>query len=492
MSIQSTFEEFIKKTEDSRNISPFRSRLLDSVDKLQKDISNLENVPLNDSYGNKITSTGDDDFIKSFTSYGFSNDTLNYPLWTCLYNDSWIFRRAIDKPAEDMVRSGITLVGDSDFKEVYKDLNGFRNQLINLIKWGALYGGSLAVLMFDNFKDEDYAKNLNIDLIKNSKFIKMYVTDRWYGVNPSLEVDTDMISKDYGTPSYYNITFSDGQVLKVNHCYVLRYEHRNAPNLIKRGVLQGWGYAEGAHIINELARDDQLKSAITSLINKSLIEVIKMAGMRGLFMGTDKTNEEQLRKRLEMVNWARNYNSLTFLDKDDDYSQNEFSGLSGLADLLDANMKLISAALEMPGVLFGDLKDGMGNDVNALERYDQAIQNRNETFFRNILEKLINILFIKYNINEKIDFTFNSLLMQKQANDRVENIKNYQQLLSGLLQDGVIDLATYAKSLNTFSLTGNIDFNFNEDKYRKLEEQENEESEDLKKVVEKDEDGSLF
>ena len=81
---------------------------------------------------------------------------------------------------------------------------------------------------------------------------------------------------------------------------MLRYENRTAPQLIKCGQLQGWGYAEGSHILNELSRDDQLKSAITSLVNKSLIEVVKMSGMRGVFMGADKGNEEQLTKRLEI------------------------------------------------------------------------------------------------------------------------------------------------------------------------------------------------
>lgn len=59
-----------------------------------------------------------------------------------------------------------------------------------------------------------------------------------------------------------------------------------------------------------------------------------------------------------MVNWGRNFNSLTFLDKDDEYQQNTYSGLAGLSDLLEKNMWLISAALEMQGVLYGDLKQG--------------------------------------------------------------------------------------------------------------------------------------
>ena len=241
-----------------------------------------------------------------------------------------------------MIRAGITINGNFDTTEVYRELNKQRKDLIDLLKWGALFGGAVAIMMFDNFKDEDYNKPLNIEKIKQSKILKLYVTDRWYGVGEdTTHTVVNMSSIDYGKPQFYSITFSDGRVLRVNHDYVLRYEHRSAPRLIKQGPLQGWGYAEGSHILNELARDDDIKASITSLLNKSLIEVIKMSGMRGLFMGNDAESEEQIKKRLEMVNRARNYNSLTFLDKDDEYQQNEYSGLTGLADLLDTVLKLV-------------------------------------------------------------------------------------------------------------------------------------------------------
>ena len=109
-------------------------------------------ISLNDAYGNSLTSTGTDDKVQSFTNYGFSNDTLNWPLWLALYNDSWVFRRAIDKPSVDTVRCGITLtLKDSEKKDlVLRDLKKYRSDLINLLQWGALFGGSVAICMFDN------------------------------------------------------------------------------------------------------------------------------------------------------------------------------------------------------------------------------------------------------------------------------------------------------------------------------------------------------
>lgn len=437
---------------------------------------------LNDAYGNKFTAVGTDDKIKSFTQYGFSNDTLNWTLWSALYNDSWIFRRIIDKPATDMVRAGFTILSDIDQSikdKIYKDFSKIRTQYIQLLKWGALYGGSIGVLMFDNFQQKDYLKPINEELLKKSKTIYLYATDRWYGVSLSTSHVKDMNSLDYGKPTYYTVTLPNGSSYKIHHSFILRYEHRDAPPFIKNGYLQGWGYAEGAHVLNELARDDQLKADITSLINKSLIEVIKMDGMKAIFMGEDEESKEQLQARLEMVEWARNFNSLTFLDTEDEYQEHGFSGLTGLADLLEQNMWLVAAAVEMPGILFGDLKNGFSNDTEALERYDETILNRNEDLNRKTMEKLLRILFKKYDVKEPLEFEFNSLISKKKDEEKMNAFKSFQEVLSSLLQDGVIDTKRYAQAIVNYTTKGNIDFNLDEKYIESLEDKFNEEMEDI-------------
>ena len=105
-----------------------RPTLEDSVEDSMKRI--------NDSYSNSLLSIGSDDKVQSFTNYGFSNDTLNWMLWLALYNDSWVFKRAIDKPAQDEIRCGITLQGENEkFDNVYRRLKRYRFDLIQLLQW---------------------------------------------------------------------------------------------------------------------------------------------------------------------------------------------------------------------------------------------------------------------------------------------------------------------------------------------------------------------
>ena len=430
---------------------------------------------IKDSYSNSLTSTGNDDMVQQYTDYDFSNDTLNWMLWTALYNDSWVFKRVIDKPSTDMIRCGFNITSNISQEQkdlLYKTISKYRKQLISLCKWGALYGGSIAVVLFDGLKDNDYQKPLNVNKIKNSKAMRLYVTDRWYGLAPSTDNVSNMNSIDYGKPKYYDVSFSNGKTFRIHHDYILRYDHREAPRMIQTGYLSNWGYAEGAHILHELSRDDQLKTAITSLINKALIEVIKMDGMRTIFMGEDEASKQQLEKRLEMVNYARTFNSLTFLDKEDDYQEHGFSGISGLSDLLETNMWQVSAAVEMQGVLFGDLKQGFSNDVDALERYDETILNRCEDFLRPVLEKFLHILYKKFDIQEEVSFDFISLLIKKHDEEQMNSIKSFQELLSGVLNDGIITTAQYAQSLRTYAQKNKIDFFIEDEDINKLKENE--------------------
>ena len=477
MSLKDEFISAMQK--DDHNL------LCDSVD-VSDTMSNIikaakDSKPIMDAYRNDLTAIGTADKVESFSSYGLNNNTLNWPLWLALYNDSWVFQRAINKPAQDEVNSGFTLLssidenGDSvDYTDVYKLFNKYKFDMIKLLQWGALFGGSIGVMMFEKVSDEEMALPLNKDKIKGSK-MKIYVTDRWYGVSPSTKTVSNMKDVDYGKPESYDVTFADGKMYKVHHSYVLRYEHLTAPNLIKNGQLQGWGYAEGAHILNELSRDDQLKSSITSLVNKSLIEVIKMSGMRGVFMGADKGNEEQLRKRLEMVNWGRSYNSLTFLDKDDDYIPHQFSGLSGLSDLLEKNMWLISAALEMQGILFGDLKGGLSQESDAFKRYAVTIENRCNSYYRPVLQKLLMVLFLMLGIEETPDFVFNSLAKDELDMIKLDNASKVADFSAKLMNDGIISKYEYAKTVQNYLDHNAINVIFNEETLDMLKDTQEEE-----------------
>ena len=466
------------------------TNLADHVENLENDCK--ESKPMKymmDAFGNEALGIGKNDKIASFNNYGFDNNPLNYYLWTALYADSWTFRIAIDKPATDMARSGVIIENKTDKKDdIDKMFKLYTNDLANLYRWGALYGGSVAVMMFDGLKDADYRKPLNKEWLKKKKpTMKLYVTDRWYGcATDASRTVSKMTDPDYGKPMKYRIMFGNGHELTVHHSFILRYEHRVAPNIVKNGQLQGWGYPEGCHILNELSRDDNLKASIQSLVNKSLIEVIKMPGMRGVYMGSKSEDATQLEARLGMVNWARNFNSLTLLDSDDEYQEHSFS-VGGLADLLNTNFRLVAAALEMTGVLYGDLDGGFSADTIAYERYDETIANRKDAYAKQVVQKLLSIIFIINDVDEIPDFSFKSLLSTKQDKDKVEALKAFTDLVGDMMDKGLLTPKQAAKAMQMYSTKHIIDFGYTDEIVEQLsnEAEESIEGIDIDKEIEK-------
>jgi len=450
---------------------------------------------IEDAYSNSLLGIGKNDKVEEYTKYGFSNDTLNFFHWLSLYNDSWVFRRAIDKPAQDMIRQGVKLIGTTSDKldNVYKRFNKMSFNFTQLYQWGRLFGGSVMVILFDNVNLNQMYQSMSMffdngKLNKNS-VMSAYITDRWYGLQWSDEVVTNMKDSDFGKPKHYTVTFADGKQYRIHHSWILRYEHRIAPKLIKLGMLQGWGYAEGAHIINELNRDEKLKNSIQSLINKSLIEVIQMSGMRGVFMGADQDNEQQLKKRLEMVNWGRNFNSLTFLDKDDSYTMNTFPGLSGLSDILQQNMWMVAAALDMQGILFGDLKGGFSVDENALLRYNDTISNLNNSYAKDILNKFLEICYKLEGIEEEVDFEFNSLVVKKDE-DAFRDMNSLGDLMSKGISDGYITPKLAAIALKQYSEQIGLDLPIDDTYLKELDDKVLDEDEDLEKAFESEDENT--
>ena len=420
-----------------------------------------------DTYSNNLLniSTNEDGTSKNssmFDDYALSNDTLNWALWIALYNDSWVFRKAIDKPAEDEVNCGISFTNAGDMTSIYNDLNQLKPAMIRLLKWGALFGGAICFMMFKGLKDEDYAKPIDYAKIKTGgNVMRMYIVDRWYGCSQDgVKNVTRMSDDDFGKPRYYSIMFPDGKHVRVHHSYILRYEHRDAPAFMKNGMLQGWGYAEGAHILNEIVYNDKLKTSAQSLIDKALIEVIHMPGMRGIFMGTDAKNKEQLQKRLEMVVWARNNNSLTFLDSSDQYEKNEFGGLAGLADLLEQNRWQIAAALDMQGILYGDMKNGMGSDTQAIPSYNKTINGRCDSYYRPVLTKLCKTLFKMHDVNDSPIYTFNAIYKDQADTAKIDMLTKYNALLRELQTDNVISSDQHKSSFRNYMNSGVIAINF--------------------------------
>lgn len=399
---------------------------------------------ITDAYTNPLTLNGQANPLEQLSSLNYNNITLNWWLSIAMYDNSGIFKIAIDTLSQDLVKGGITPNVENVLvkKFIQTRYNRLKPELISGMKNAQLFGGALGIIMFDSIKD--YSKEPDINLLRKAKKITIRVFDRWQ-LSPSATKVTNPMDDDFGMNMYYTVMDNNAEGLtKVHHRYCMRFVLREAPKIVK-DLLSGWGYSSLAHIYTELMKDQQLKHSIVSLINKALLEVVQMSGMKGLFSAlADPASQQEIESRLEMVNRYRNNNSLIFLDKEDQYSQFSFGGLSGLADLMESNKDDLCAILEMSKLLlFGDTKGGLsGNADSEYLWYQGKINGKQEEYLRRPLTKLLKFISYMTPMDEEeikeLDFQFNSIIPEK-ATDRTERFNSFIDSLGKLKELGIYD-----------------------------------------------------
>ena len=138
-------------------------------------------------------------------------------------------------------------------------------------------------------------------------------------------------------------------------------------------------------------------------------------------------------------------------------------------------METIAAALDMTGVLYGDMSGGFSPDNYALIRYDTTIRNRAEAYYRPILRKLLHILSLKHDLQEHVDFTFDTMIQIKE--DKLERAERYLSVLSSMINDGLMTVSQAASEFMEKSKEYGIGISITEESIRKLESEELEQRE---------------
>lgn len=399
------------------------------VDTTEK-INRLNEAVYTGMTGANPTSIRDGSFNNSYLKLGVSNAGLRgAEFWrdmitfdretiTAVYHGSWVFRRIIDKIAQDMWSAGISIEGSIDpegVQRVQKRLSRLRSDLIWATEQARLYGGAASLIMVNDGTD-DLAKPLNLNGIKKGAAIQLWSTDRWWGLSTSSEKVTNYRSKDFNTSKYYTFNIEDAQSvdssnlnIRVHHSRVLRWVNRRSVRLINT-LLLGWGISELEHLYQDLMTYENAKGTGGALLDKALLEIVKVEGLRGIMQGLGLGSTAQEQELATQMAGLQNFrmNSTVLLDKDNDYQQFTAS-FTGVSELLETYRDVIAGSAEMPKVLlYGDTKGGLTSDSPAeMEFYAQTINGKQEEMLRPVLDKLLPIICASEGIRIPDDFDYN-------------------------------------------------------------------------------------
>ena len=307
-----------------------------------------------------------------------------------MYRSSWVVGRMVEVVAEDMVRCGISVHGGLEPDDVslllkaYRD-TGLPGRLTDAIKWGRLYGGSLAVMLFDGQAPHT---PLDMNAIVPGSFRGLYVLDR-HEVTPSTETVQDL-GPMLGYPAWYTIHAGQGESLRVHHSRVLRFIGVDLPGDMRR-TEQHWGASVVERAYDRILALDSATHGSANLLFKSFLRVVGVSKLRDILAAGGQA-EKGLLRMFAMIRQFQSNEGITLLDREDTFTTHSWN-FAGIYDALQAFCEQIAGATGIPLVrLLGQSPKGFSSGESDMRVYCDTILTQLEDDKRPADAVLFNVL----------------------------------------------------------------------------------------------------
>ena len=420
------------------------------------DFSKQERALMNalDGYSNRAAFLGEDSFLMSSGTYQRTGLTANTELLTVAYRENWLAKRIIDMPSEDMTRAWYSLstsLPEEDLHDL-KQLearHSVKQEMTNAIRWARLYGGSLAVIVLRGEEDR-LDQPLDPDLLLPDCFQGLLVLDRAQGIEPSLELVSDLDDPDFGLPEYYTVDLEmeDLRSVRIHHSRVLRFVGRELPHL-ETVAESYWGASELEHIWEELQKRSATSANIAQLVFQANITTLKMGKFGEHMAFGSEAQKQSIMAAIEQENRMRTSFGLQLLSSEDSMETHSYS-FSGLSDIYEAFMMDMAGAAEIPATkLFGRSPQGLNATGEAdLRNYYDMIAQMQERLLRPALEKLLPVMAIScwgYSPDD-LEIVFEPV-MTTSPTERAELVQKISSDVIQAFQAGIISRAEAREEL---------------------------------------------
>ena len=374
-----------------------------------------------DGYSNAAAFLGDDSPLLSSGTYRRSGLTSNTELLTVTYRENWLAKRIIDMPCEDMTRAWYSLstsLPEEDLRGL-KKLEAFhsvKQEMTNALRWARLYGGSLALMVIrgeENILDQP----LDPDMLLPDCFQGLLVLDRAQGVEPSMELVSDLEDPDFGLPEYYTVDLDleDLHCVKIHHSRVLRFTGRELPR--SETVAENyWGASELEHIWEELQKRSATGANIAQLVFQANITTLRM-GKFGEHMAFGSERQQQaILQTIENENRMRTSYGLQLLSAEDAMETHSYS-FGGLSEIYEQST----------------------GEADLRNYYDMIAQMQ-ERMLRPALEKLLPVMAISCwgYVPEDLEIVFEPVMTTSPA-ERAELVQKLSSDVIEAFKCGLLD-----------------------------------------------------
>lgn len=328
------------------------------------------------------------------TRYGLNALTRNRIELDLMYRGSWVVRKAVGVPADDMTRAGVEFHGLANGHDPVALQNTLRRlnvwgSLASAIRWGRLYGGAIAVLMIEGQK---LNKPLRPETVAKGQFKGLLPIDRWALMPSSTKVDA--LGPDFAHPVGYSVVSGRDDDMPqswIHHTRVIRLEGDDLP-YFQRQTEMGWGMSIVEAFHDRLVAFDSTTLGMAQMVFKAHLRTLRMKDLRkNIALGG-----KDYMAALANVDLIRRYQSnegITLIDSEDEFKADSYAFV-GLPDVLMQMSQQIAGAIDMPLIkLFGMSPAGFSTGEADLRSYNDNIHLKQERDLRRPMEVVSHVAY---------------------------------------------------------------------------------------------------
>lgn len=396
---QNSFNELTKKTNfDNYNHSQIARR----------------NIKRLDSYYNAMSGFGGQFDPMTRITYNTSA-VIDRATIENLFRQDWLSRKIIQTIPDDCLRNGIDIHIQSE--ELKSEINTkfdslnvfgkFKEALIN----ARLYGGACIILGIPN---QELRTPLDYDKIEDLYFLN--VINRH-----EIEVSSyykDPFEPNFAEPELYKLNTTlrpddyDPEKFYIHESRILRFDGEYLPLFLKR-LNQGWHDSTLNSINQTLKQYGTAVQSVAMLFQDFISKTLKINNLEELLQSD--TGRQALELRLQYA--IANFSSLgiILLGENEEFNKTQ-TPISGLADLLDKHIEIMSAASIIPrSRVFGQSLGTLAGATETTRAYYEYIVAYQKEKLKNNFYRIIKIILnckslkTKDKIPKEWTFEFNTL-----------------------------------------------------------------------------------
>lgn len=373
-----------------------------------------------------------DGLANVLTGRGTTADRSSFNFWArrfttpeqveSAYLSSWLHRKIVDIPAQDMVRAGRDWDAEDDqiaaIEKEEKRL-GYWAKLYEALTLGRLGGGAILIGLGD-----DPSKPMPTT-IRPQQIQYLTVLSRWQLTIGDMELDP--VLPTFGQPRYFRLSGSARQI-DIHPSRVVCFKGLPIP-AIRTATWEDrfWGMSVVEAVDEAVQQATTACAGFASLIDEAKIDVFR-------FNGTVEQlslpgGEEKLLKRVELTNTGKSVHRAVILDKEDEWEQRQLS-LAGVRDVIITYDARVAGAADIPATrLFGKAPDGMNaTGEGDLANYFQSIGAKQDMQLRPAMQQLDAVVLPSAGVKPDLPWTFSTLMVLTEQQAAEIELKEAQAL----------------------------------------------------------------